>query len=232
MSHLLHVSRLQSKAVGRKGVVPLMLEYTVPEETAPYLVSSSSSVMWITELHPNSTIKAAIREMTVGEFFREVVEAVAAMGRQQNWGNVHPLTHEGLAAAIDHVAFYELEPLELLIPRTHPAMSVSLDDGDEDDDGDEADPDLKVVTPASLMPPDLRPFIEEAGIPFRPSAWVPDGMMIVVPKDRTFVGVVSQVTSKKIAGVVHNAARGIAIIVQGDVPDELADQPLPEPDVG
>ena len=206
----MHVTRLQSKAMQRKGTMPLMLEFTVTDETAPYLVSSSSSVMWVQEPHPGPLVKAAVREVSLGEFFREVVLAVAAMGRQQEWGNVHPLTVAGLRAAIEHVAYYDLEPLELLIPRAHP--SGSSEEEDEDSASLEGAPEApQRLSPAVLMPPDLRPILEEVGLPFRPSAWVPPGTVIVVPKDRTFVGVVSQVTSKKIAGVVHNAARGIAI---------------------
>lgn len=224
MSHLLHVTRLQSKAMQRKGTMPLMVEFQVPEATAPYLVSSSSSVMWIDEAHPGSLVKAAVREATPASFFREVIEAVAVRGRQQEWGNVHPLTAEGLRAAIEHVAFYELEPLELLIPRAHPAGSTP-----PLEDDDEAEGQPQRVSPVALMPSELRPLLEEVGLPFRPSAWVPDGTVVVVPKDRTFVGTVSQVTPKKIAGVVHNAARGIGI-AQGAPLHELAGRPLPHPD--
>lgn len=201
MSHLLHVTRLQSKAMQRQGVVPLMVEFTVPEETAPYLVSSSSSVLWVNESYGDSLIKAAVREVTLGAFFREVIDAVTTMGRQQEWDNVHPLTLDGLRAAIDHVTYYDLAPLELLIPRAHPSGSVSEPDEEEEER----------ASPAVLMPPELRPLLEEVGLPFRPSAWVPPSTVIVVPKDRTYVGIVSQVNAKKLAGVVHNAARGIAI---------------------
>lgn len=231
MSHLLHVSRLQSKAAQRKGVMPLMLEFQVPEETAPYLVSSSSSVMWINEAYSGSLVKAAVRESLLGTFFQEVIEAVTVMGRQQEWGNVHPLTVEGLRAAIDHVAFYDLGPLELLTPRAHPAGSTGEDD-DETPTGDEGVSGTpQRVSPVALMPPGLRPLLEAVGLPFRPSAWVPEGTVVVVPRDRSFVGMVSQVTPKKIAGVVHNAARGIGI-AQGIQPHELVDGALPDPDAG
>ena len=215
MSHLLHVTRLQSKVMQRPGVMPLMVEFTVPDETAPYLVSSSSSVLWVNESYGDSLIKAAVREVPLGAFFREVIEAVIVMGRQQEWDNVHPLTVEGLRAAIDHLAYYDLAPLELLIPRAHPAGSTPTLDDEEDPPLEEVSvgaPEApKRVSPAVLMPLELRPLLEEVGLPFRPSAWVPPGTVIVVPKDRTYVGVVSQVTPKKLAGVVHNAARGIAV---------------------
>jgi len=216
MSNLLTVQRIQSKALQRKGTVPLMVEYGVSPDTAPYLVSSTSSVMWINAVHPGDMVKAAVRKMSVDDFFREVLEATMAMGRQQKWGNVHPLTLEGLQAAVEHVEFYDLGPVELLIPRTRPV------EPDEDDER---------VIPVDLMPPELRPLIEDMGLPFRPSSWVPDSTIVVVPKDRTFVGVVSKITTTQIAGVVHNAARGIAI-VQGSDPDELVGSPLQVPDAG
>jgi hypothetical protein len=237
MSHLLVVTRLQSKAMQRKGTVPLMLEYGVSDETAPYLVSSSSSVMWVNEAHPGSIVKAAVRQMALGDFFREVVEAITAMGHEMQWGNVQPLTLEGLRAAVEHVEFYEQGPVELLTPRAHQAD----DDADDDDDG-EAEEGSPRVEPVDLMPPELRPLIEDIGLPFRPSSWVPEGTIVVVPKDRSFVGVVSRVTTKKIAGVIHNAARGIAIARgTGQVgkvahvgleapPEQLAESPLRDAD--
>jgi hypothetical protein len=224
MSNLLVVQRVQSKALQRKGTVPLMIEYGVSKETAPYLVSSTSSVMWINAAHPGEpgdVVKAAVRKMTVDAFFGEVLEATISMGRQQEWGNVHPLTLAGLQAAVEHVEFYDLGPVELLIPRTRPVEPEG-----------ETDEDEERVIQVDLMPPELRPLLEDIGLPFRPSSWVPDGTIVVVPKDRTFVGVVSKVTATQIAGVVHNAARGIAI-VQGPSSDEqLASPALQVPDAG
>ena len=213
MSHLLAVMRLRTKAMQQKGNVPLMVEFTVSEETAPYLVSSSSSVMWINAAHPGPVVKAAVRQVTISDFYAEVVDEVASMGRLQQWGNVQPLTHEGMQAAIDHINFYELGSLELLIPRSHPAGGpIAEKEGVE---GDE-----KAKLP-ELMPPELRPFIEETGLPFRSCSWLPDSTIVVVPRDRTFVGIVSRVTPKRMAAVVHNSARGIAV-VQGIALDELA----------
>ena len=216
MSNLLLVTRAPSKAVQRKGVVPLMMEYGVSAETAPYLVSSTSSVMWIHEPQPGGFIRAAVRQVSLDRFFQDVIAALIPTGEQ--WGNVHPLTIEGLHAAVAHVNFYELGPLELLTPRAH--LSDDEEDGaGPDDEEDGAGPDGGVL-PVGLMPPELRPLIEDIGLPFRPSSWVPANTIVVVPKERTFVGVVSRVTAKKIAGVVHNAARGIAI-ARGQGPNEL-----------
>ena len=120
MANLLAVHRLRTKAMQRKSNVPLILEFHVNDATAPYLVSSSSSVMWINEAHPNGVVKAAVRQVGHGNLFAEMVETVATMGRNMNWGNVQPLTTEGLREAVNHIEFYGLGPVELLTPRAHP----------------------------------------------------------------------------------------------------------------
>lgn len=220
MAHLLTVHRLKSKAMQRKNNVPLLLEFQVNEETAPYLVSSSTGVMWINEPHPNNIVKAAVRAAAPGQFFAEVIDAVVSMGREMQWGNVHTLTVEGLRAAVAHIEFYELGPVELLTPRAHLPEADPDPDPDEDEDSGEPLSSAQRVDPVDLMPPELRPLIEDLGLPFRPSSWVPDNTIVVVPKDRAYVGLLSRVTTQKIAAVVHNAARGIAV-VQGS-PVELA----------
>ena len=208
MSHLLQVQRWTSKVLGRPNTVPLCVEYHVSEDTAPFLVSSSSSVTWVQETLPGGLVRAAVRDVSLADFSREVLEAVCVMGRQQQWGNVYPLSREGVQMAVEHVDFYEQGPLELLIPRAHV----------EGEDEDAEDAPNRVF----LMPPDLRPLIEATGLPFRPSAWVPEGTVVVVPRDRAFVGVATLVTPRKIAVVVHNASRGIAI-ARADIPaSELA----------
>jgi len=199
MSHLLHLTRLKSKAVQR-GATPLILEYPVSPETAPYLVSSSSSVMWIHEPHPNDMVKAAVREVKPGPFFWEAIEAVMAMGRQAEWGNVHPLTKEGLRAAVNHVESYDLTDLELLVPRRHP-----LKETEQDAEEDEGDGEVGETVPS------IQSLVDGLGLPLRPSSWLPSDCVVVVPKDRTYVGLVNLVTPKSLAGVIHNAARGIGI---------------------
>lgn len=221
MAHLLSVHRLKSSAMQRRSNTPLLIEFHVNEETAPYLVSSSAGVMWIDEPHPNNIIKAAVRDVLPGEFFAEVIEAVQIMGRQMQWGNVQPLTIEGIREAVAHVEFYELGPVELLTPRAHKNVPDEEDLETDSNEGEgESLPTARRVDPVDLMPPELRPLIEETGLPFRPSSWVPEGTIVVVPRDRSYVGLLSKVTANKIAAVVHNAARGIAIAY--GAPSELA----------
>lgn len=203
MSNLLAISRPKIK---RRDAVPLWLELPVAPETAPYLVTSTSSLVWINQPHPGDVVKAAVRKTQPSALFSEVVEQVASMGRQMKWGNIHPYTPEGLRAAIGHLEFYGFQDLELLIPRQKMGAQRTGDGVDV----------LALVSPA------LRPLVEDLALPLRPSSWVPEDCVVVVPKDRAYVGLVSVVAPNQIAALVHNAARGIALAWGSD---ELVERP-------
>jgi len=141
-------------------------------------------------------ITAAVRLDTLpDQFFLDVVETLLVAGRDQNWGTVHPVTHDGILAAVTHVEEYELGEIEILVP-----------------------------TGSSGQEP-LFAAMGEFDYPQRPCSWLPGDMAVVVPKDRGFVGSVYRVTGKDIVGLVHNAARGIAIVTDREVPapDEAED---------
>lgn len=181
MSNLLQVTRLK---VLTKGRTPLAVECEVTPDTAPYLVTSSKGLTWVPRASADGTIKAAIRLKAMPEqFFTDVVEAVHLAGVQWEWGNVLPMSVEGMQAALDHVAEYELGDMEILVPPSA--------------DG-EPSPGMKLAI--------------ELNKPHRPSSWLPRDLAVVVPKDRSFVGMVYRVGGKDIVGLVHNAARGIAIV--------------------
>ncbi|OHD26981.1 MAG: hypothetical protein A2Y38_08170 [Spirochaetes bacterium GWB1_59_5] len=186
MSHLLHVTRWKFEAVTRGGL-PLIIEFPVHPDTAPYLVTSSQGLLWIEQpvghadtKEAEPLVRAAVRDTTPNEIFTQVVEQVLQEGRKRQWGNVHPLTAEGLVAAREHLAFYDLGETDILAPV---------------DEKDSARQLLKVLEQS-----------------YQPCGWLPSRMLVLVPKDRTFVGVVGRLTSKKVAGVIHNPARSIAIL--------------------
>lgn len=192
--------------------------------------------------------------VTAGSSLARLVQAYIATGGNpfNISGFLHPETSSFEAQADGDVAVsqdypgggvYSAMSAEYNEPHVKSTAEVSPS-GDVvsvgDSDANETDPEAdegevteakKRVEAVDLMPPELRPLIEELGLPFRPSSWVPEGTIVVVPKDRTFVGVVNRATTKKLAGVVHNAARGIAI-AQGTPPDELAGSSLLDPDAG
>lgn len=107
--NLLNVVRTDSFGP-RKGGVPLMVEFRVNPETAPFLVSSTRSFVWVTP--KNDRVRAAIRPLGDGGIegvLRDLVVAIADTGAAGRWDNVHPYSPTGLAAARAHLAYYDLK---------------------------------------------------------------------------------------------------------------------------
>jgi len=122
-----------------------------------------------------------------------VTRAVIKEGREQQWGNVHPLTKEGILGAIDHVRSYDLTALEILV---NPGMKW----GDISPDWQT---DEKSI-PMALL-----------GLPLQPATWLPLDTVLVVPTDKEFVGFVL-LFQERVASVVHNASRGIGVATSWD----------------
>lgn len=182
MSNLLQVSRAKSAAV-TKGAMPLLLDVHVAPETAPYLVSSSSSFLWVEEPFEGKFVRAAVRTATPAEMFQQVLQAILARGREACWGNVHPFTLKGVQEALAHVESFELGDLEVLMP----PESIS--------------PRPEWAEPATLQ------------YPIRFTSWLSAPCAVVVPADREYVGVLFHLDARHTAAVVHNAARGVAVAI-------------------
>jgi len=187
MSNLLHRIRFAKKDLPPEGRVGI-LTFHVNPETGPYLVTASRSLVWIPQCSQDNTVNAAFRlDTSADQLFHEVVLAVVGAGREYDWGNIHPLSSEGIKAALQHVRLYELGEVEAI---TSMELDITLSDG----------------TPVSKAP------------------WVPQGTVVVVPRDREFVGGWGRVSRGDLVAVVHNPARGIAIatggpsVVSGDRP--------------
>jgi len=182
MSNLLQVAKFNTKVMKKKGALPLMVEFNVAPESAPFLVTSSQAVVWVEEAHPGDLVKAAVRVATPGDLFTEIIRAVARRGLADQWGNVHPFTLKGLEAAMQHLQSYDFHELEIL---------------------------AAPVKKQSSRPAWLR------ALPVRPASWVPTKWVVVVPKDREYVGLIGHLDPKHLVSVVHNASRGMAIIRTG-----------------
>jgi len=182
MSNLLTVKKFTSKAAER-GKVPLMIE-DVPVDPlcAPYLVTSSTGVMWVEKAHPGDVVRIAVREVTPGAIFTELFEAIVTRSIKDKWGSVLPHTEKGLLAAINYLAYFGLDEVEILIP-----------------------PTPKTEWSSWILHKNL-------GLHVRPSSWIPDGYMVVIPHDRDYVGMIGHLDGKRIAALVHNASRGIAVL--------------------
>lgn len=200
MSNLLQVVRFKTEAVKRKAL-PLMLEFKVNAECAPYLVSSSHGLVWVEQAHPGDIIKAAVREIrSPGDVFEEAVRTIAVEGRAREWGNVHPYTQDGLQAAVSHLESYDFDDLEILtrpVGKTVPWLQADA----------------------------------LGGVPVRHTAWVPKGWLVVVPKDREFVGLLGHLTTRQVVAAIHNPSRGVAILhpslKAGPVPTEPSKPTVP-----
>lgn len=183
MTDLLHVVRFTPRALQKRGAVPLLMEFPVNPETAPFLVTSTGSLQWVHEAFPNNVIRAAVRRgASKDAVFSEAVEAIVSLSREAQWGNLQPFTLEGLRAATEHVAGYELTDLEVLVhaPR----------------EGEYVFPN----------------WFADQGLPVKPVTWLPPNTAVVVPKDREYVGFLGLVGTSGVLAVIHNASRGLGIL--------------------
>jgi len=64
-----------------------------------------------------------------------------------------------------------------------------------------------------LFSPSTRDVGIPEGVPVREAPWVPKGWAVVVPVDRSFVGTTLCFKEGLFATVVHNAARGVAVLI-------------------
>ena len=197
MSNLLQVVRLGSEIMrgkGPKAVIPLIVEFQIDPMAKPFLVSSTSGFLWVEEAHPGNVVKAAVRKGPApGDLFLGVVQSIAERGAAEGWGNSFPFTRDGVKGAIEYVRSYDLDELELIIPRLR----------------EEKGKKGKKGKGPSPRPEWLRP--ETFNLPCRPSSWVPDDCVVVVPRDKSYVGILGHLDAKSVVVCVHNPSRGVAI---------------------
>jgi hypothetical protein len=169
----------------------MVLEFPVDTRLGPYLVSKgaakSEATLWLRRSH-GGKVRAAPRDTTLSEWFAEVISAVTDKSREEGWGNVQRLSKEGIKKAIAHVEEYGLKDLLIL---AHP-------------DTDWPSIDAKWVVAEGDLPMAL------LGLPLQPAVWLDPHVLVVVPKDRSFVGF-AQLIDQRIVSVVHNACRGLGI---------------------
>jgi hypothetical protein len=203
MSNLLTRMKVPNPRGGPKAKIPVMMEFAVNSETAPYLVTSSEAMTWIEEAMdptpelwpreaPDSVVRVAVRPDVSGGpggFYSEVIEQVTTEGQARQWGNIHDYTEDGVLAAINHVRHYEMGDLCLLFP-PESRMDTPLDDN----------PPLPLNEIA----------LQHECLP-QPCSWMPDYSAAVVPKDRDFLGSIGFFGRKGAVVIVHNAARALAI---------------------
>lgn len=180
---LLHTQRLTN--VTR---MPLLMEFPVPP-TPPFLVTTLRSLAWIPAVR-NHRIRAGVMGInSTTTLFRAVVEETIRTGRQAEWGNIHPLTLEGLKEAIEHPRFYGLDSLQIL---AHPETNWEA-----------LNPEWKRT--------DGKQLVAVLDLPVEQAPWLDPTTVIVLPKDRGFVGFVIEIGESHVVAVIHNASRALGI---------------------
>lgn len=188
--------------------VPLELQGKVNPECAPFLVTKSrGGVCWIDTIQQDA-IRSGICKSTPGAVFNWIVDAVEERGRACEWGNVHPYSPEGVKAAADHLNYYGIDDIELLVP------PIQLPEGlhsKKDDQLEKGLEDILGKQEARVAPrPDwLNP--TDIGLPFCITPWLPDNCVVAVPGERVLVGELTHVSSQYLSAIVKDPSRTIAI---------------------
>lgn len=167
---------------------PIMMEFPVPE-TAPYLVTSTRSLFWIHRSHGNK-VRAATRDDfdRRADLYMEIVQEVSAKGVQMQWGNVQPMTSEGLGKGVEHLEFYGLGDLVILASTDMDWARLGMKTAPEELLGH------KVIS----------------------TAWLNPDYMAVIPEERDYLGFVMEMEDGLILSVVHNASRAMAVLHDRD----------------
>lgn len=92
------------------------------------MVSSQRAWVWVPAA-PRGYLRAAGRPKPekIESLFTEVIGEIASFGIAHDWGNVHPLTAEGIRAACDYVAFYGSDDLDIAVPPGFDPLEYGLD---------------------------------------------------------------------------------------------------------
>lgn len=99
--------------IGSKN--PLMVEFPVNPETSPYLVTAAgrSKLIWVPK--SSGKVRVGVRYGDDRDSINTTItREIALVGQQSDWGNVHPLTQSGFQEALQHLADYGFEDVEIL----------------------------------------------------------------------------------------------------------------------
>lgn len=173
--NLLDITALSPRGESTLGLT--LEDLPVNRELAPFLVSSTRSVAWVPYASKNNTVRAAIRSRENIE--SELVAAVVLMGQEAQWGNIHPLTTEGVQACVAHVKDYVDVPVEIIISSETDVDEVEFPEG------------VQLTT----------------------ARWAPLDCAVIVPVDRTYLGTLWVIGRERVAALVHNVSRGMAVAV-------------------
>jgi len=112
------VSDLLKKVVLKTGGrTPLMMEFPVNPELAPFLVTAAGKSKFIWIPSSKGRVRVGVRKQDSGERVAmnlDIIREIALVGETSKWGNVHPLTSDGFEKAVEHLKYYGVEDIEVL----------------------------------------------------------------------------------------------------------------------
>lgn len=167
-------SLLEIIPLPKKGKIQAFTVVPVSPETAPYLVTSSKSVVWVKSPKEGNVVWAAIRNRCAPTFlYEEMFRSILDKSMEEGWENV--FSQSQVDKACMRLCEYDIVETELLVGPDFP--------------------------------------VEDLKIPAFPVEWLPAGYAVVVPSNRAFLGSLMDFANGEFAAVVHNASRGISILV-------------------
>jgi hypothetical protein len=159
-------------AVDKISARSVYMEVPVNPEASPFLVSSPGGYIWVEEAS-KGIVRVGIQK-DEGVLDMMVLKAITQRSLHSGWGNVLPLSDEGLERAVEYLVTYGYARNELCI----------LSDTQVDSD-----------------------------IPTAITSWLPQGVSVVMPADKSYFGWKSDLGSGRRAALVHNASRGVVILL-------------------
>lgn len=109
---------LKKVVLKTEGRTPLMMEFPVNPELAPYLVTAAGKSKFIWILSSKGRVRVGVRKQDPSERVAmnlDLIREIALVGETSKWGNVHPLTSKGLESAVGHLKYYGVEDIEVLV---------------------------------------------------------------------------------------------------------------------
>jgi hypothetical protein len=113
----------------KAGGTPLMTEVPVEGDLAPFLVTSTKSVIWVARA-TGGRVRSAIRAVNPNVHFAELLGAVATKSAEEGWGSVFLLSAEGVKQGAAYLREQGFTELTLLVgndtPDLHPPDNVEV----------------------------------------------------------------------------------------------------------
>lgn len=177
MAELLSIHNWDHMLKGPNRTPWALMQLPVDPKNAPFLVSNRNgiepSVLWIHKAGKNGKVNCCPREDS--KIRTEIIKEIVATGEEKEVGNVHPLTKEGVEAALAYLKTYEIDDCEALVAK----------DVEE-----------------TFLSDEMNAYVKE---------WVPEGHLVLVPRDRTYLGDMGMMSTGHVVVVIHNPLRGMAI---------------------